>query len=406
MTRCDIAVVGGGASGMAAAIQAKRVAPSLRVAVLERQARVGKKLLATGNGRCNLTNLGASQSDYHGGTALMRPAMAAYPPSAVIAFFGSLGVEPLFEGDKVYPLSEQAGAVVDALRLAMDELGVELIASFDACSVEPGFTVRAQDGQSVRADRLILAAGGMASPALGSTNAGYKLLESLGHKVNPCLPALVQLTTDTEPIRALSGIKCNGEISILVDGAPMRTERGEVLFTDYGLSGPPVLQLSRIASEALHRRKRVEALLSIADEDPTESLKSRRALLARRPMEHFLTGLLNKRLGQTLIKLSGCGPLSRLAGGVSDLEIEALAALMHGFLLTVTGTMGMKHAQVTAGGADTREFSPDTLQSRLCPGLFATGELLDIDGDCGGYNLQWAWASGLLAGTAAAGGRA
>lgn len=399
----DIAVIGGGAAGLMAALHAKRLAPGVQIVVLERLARVGKKLIATGNGRCNLTNLGACERDYHGGTALMAEAMRRFPPTTVIEIFQSIGVEPLYEGDKVYPLSEQASSVLDALRLSLDELGVEIMCEFDARSISPGFVIAAGDGRELRARRVILAAGSMCAPNLGGTDSGYRLLRALGHRITELNPALVQLRTEIEPIKPLTGIKYEGAVSILVDGQVRRTERGEVLFTDYGLSGPPVLQLSRIAAIALQRRKRVQLMLHIFGEPPLALLKSRRAALAKRQLGDFLSGMLNKRLGQTLLKLAGCAPLGREAGTLGDFELEALAGLMANWPLEVTGTQGYRSAQVTSGGADTREFDPKTLESRVCPGLHVIGELLDIDGDCGGYNLQWAWASALLAAESAAG---
>lgn len=402
----DICVIGGGASGLISAVQAKRNAPELNICVLERLPRVGKKLIATGNGRCNLTNMHASQDRYHGGTNIMAEAMRRYPPTEVIRFFQSIGVEPLYEDNKVYPRSEQASSVLDALRLTLDELGVEVLCEFDVKAISPGFVITARDGRVLNASKIILAAGGMSSPTLGGTESGYQLLQSLGHRVLPRLPALVQLKTPTESIRALTGIKYQGAISIFVQHVLERTEQGEVLFTEYGLSGPPVLQLSRIASAALNGRKQVNVRLEILSESPLPMLQQRRANLSSRPLSDFLTGMLNKRLGQTLLKLAGCAPLSRLAGSLTDFELDTLSDLMTNWVLPVTGTQGFQSAQVTAGGLDTREVDPLTLESKLVPGLYITGELLDIDGDCGGFNLQWAWASGLLAADAVAGGQA
>lgn len=409
-TRRDIVIVGGGASGLIAAISARWQAPSLSVTIVERQPRVGRKLIATGNGRCNLTNQSADpgrfEAYYHGDTEFMRPAMTTYPPERVIAFFKSIGVEPLFEGDKVYPASEQASSVLDALRLSCEELGVETLTEFDAVSVDkPSLSVHARDGRSIECQKLIVACGSPASPGLGGTDSGLLLLHSLGIKTKVCFPALVQLRTEAQSIKPLAGIKIDASISIEVDGARRRLEVGEILFTDYGLSGPPVLQLSRVASEALAGGRRVDAVISILPDDPAlilDRLKSRRAALPARQLLEFLTGMLNKRLGQTLLKLAGCAPLNRAASTLSDSELGALANLLSRWAIPVTGTQGFASAQVAAGGARCDQFDPDTLQYKLQPGLYVTGELLDVDGDCGGFNLQWAWASGLLAGRCAA----
>ena len=407
----DIAIVGGGAAGLAAATGALKRAGALKVVILERLDRVGKKLLATGNGRCNLTNTQASPENYHGGVEFMAHAMRAYPPRAVIAFFQSLGVEPLYEpGGRVYPFSEQAGSVLDALRLSAGELGAQTLTGFHVSRVKKqrdGFSLEAKDGRSVRARRVLIASGGLTAPNLGGDGSGYALLASLGHSIVPCLPALVQLKTPPEPIRALKGIRYTGGISAWVQGRLARAEQGDVLFTEYGLSGTAVMQLSRAASCALSKKQAVEVRLQILPgkaAQVAERLSARREALAARPLEDFLTGWVNKRLGQTLLKQAGCGPLSTPGGALSDAQIERLAALLTGWTLPVTGTQGFSSAQATAGGADTREFDPDTMGSRICPGLYAAGEVLDVDGDCGGFNLQWAWASALTAARAMAAG--
>ena len=407
----DIAVIGGGASGLMAALAAHDKNPALKIGVFERLPRVGKKLMATGNGRCNLTNVNASPADYHGDVAFMEPAMGRFPPRVVMERFEAYGVYPIVEDDgRVYPLSGQASSVLDALRLSLLERGVEEIVEFEATALEragKGWRVRSKDGRMAWAKRVIVAAGGMTAPSLGGSASGYRLLEALGHRVTPRLPALVQVKTDPAAVRALKGIRYDGQIDILVDGRLMRGETGEVLFTEYGLSGIAVMQLSRVASAALARRNKPEVtvrlhILPLSEEAARALLKTRRTQLAARPLENFLTGLVNKRLGQTLIKLACPLPLSTPAAALTDAQLDALAALLTGWTLAITGTQGFDQAQVTAGGVRTAEFDPDTMASRLAPGVYVTGELYDIDGDCGGFNLQWAWASGLAAGEAAA----
>jgi len=407
----DLAVIGGGASGLMAALAARRAGPALRIGVLERLPRVGKKLMATGNGRCNLTNMNASPADYHGEVPFMESAMRRFPPAAVLARFEEYGVYPLVEPDgRVYPMSGQASSVLDALRLSMAEAGIGEICGFEVVSLEPaakGWRIVAKDGRVACARRVIAATGGMTAPSLGGSASGYRLLEALGHRTAPRLPALVQLKTDPAAVRALKGIKYDGIIDILVDGRVMRSESGEVLFTEYGLSGPPVLQLSRIASTALARRNPPDVrvrlhILPLSEEDARARLEERRARLSARPLENFLTGLVNKRLGQTLVKLACPLPLASPAAALGKDHLDALARLLAGWELKVTGTQGFEQAQVTAGGVRTDSFNPETMESLRAPGLYAAGELLDIDGDCGGFNLQWAWASGLAAGEAAA----
>lgn len=407
MKPIDIAVVGGGASGLMAALSAgKRLGPG-KVVVLEKQNRVGKKLAATGNGRCNLTNMSPEPWRYHGAdVGFMRPAMSAFPPETVRNIFEGLGLMTKEEAQgKVYPTSDQASSVLDVLRLELESLGVQEKCEAGVQGLNPirhGFELRLQGDEKVFAQRVIWAPGGQTAPNLGGDVSGLSILKALGHPVAKCFPALVQLKTPPEAVRALKGIKYEGEISIWVDGENRRTETGEVLFTDYGLSGPPVLQLSRWASLAFQQKRppTVEVSLCIWPEDfhaTYQRLKARARALGQRTLQDFLTGWLNKRLGQTLVKFSGGQPFSRPCSSLSDKELRALAHLMTDWRIPVVGVQGFAQAQVTAGGLDVRAFDAKTLESRLLPGLYCAGEVLDIDGDCGGFNLQWAWASGLLA---------
>ncbi len=401
MTTYELAIVGGGASGLAAAVMARRLGAS--TVLLERGARVGKKLLATGNGRCNLTNTSASPADYFGGVPVMAGAMAAFPPASVMDFFESLGILCLkTRGARVFPLCDQASAVLDALRYAVSESGGEILCGFEAVRIEKKdvFRIASADGRQVAARRVILATGGPASPSVGGTDAGFALFRQMNHRITRLLPALTQLETMVEPIRALKGIRIDGGISLFVNGKPVSSDSGDILFTEYGLSGTAVMAVSRFAAIALAEGHRVEASVS-ALERPGEAVmrlvKSRAASMPRRTLEDFLTGVANKRLGQTLMKAAGALPLTREAGTLTDAEIREIARRLVDFRLTVTGTRGFSSAQVTAGGVDAGEFSPDTLESHRVPGLYASGEALDVDGPCGGYNLQWAWASGLFA---------
>ncbi len=401
MTTYDIAVVGGGASGLASAVMARRLGRS--VALLERGARVGKKLLSTGNGRCNLTNTTAIPADYFGGVSVMAGAMGAFPPAAVMDFFESLGLMCRETyGGRVFPLCDQAAAVLDALRLTLQEAGGETVTNFEAVSItgNGGFRIASADGREIRARRAILATGGPASPSLGGTEAGYRLFGQMGHRVTRVLPALTQLETPAEPIRALKGIRIDGVISLEAEGVPIASAEGDILFAEYGLTGTAVMAVSREAAQALIAGRRVTASLRMLDRPFDNALllmKARREAMPRRALEDFLTGTVHKRVGQTVLKAAGALPLSREAASLTEAELCAMARLLTDFRLPVTGHRGFATAQASAGGADAGEFSPATLESRLVPGLFACGEALDVDGPCGGYNLQWAWASGLFA---------
>lgn len=404
MTRADVLVLGGGAAGLAAGIAAARA--GARVCLVEKLPRVGKRLLATGNGRCNLTNTGARAADYFGDGAFAAGALARFSPEVVRAFFREIGLESREEyGGRVFPRSNQAAAVVDALRLAFAEAGGETVADFAAIALEPqrgGFCARAADGRTVWGKSAVCALGGMAAPALGGSDSGLKLMRALGHRLVSCAPALVQIKTPPEAVRALKGIRVEGQARAYVEGREAARAAGEILFADYGVSGPAVMQVSRPLSYALAEKRRAEIAVCALPEEGPGFLRARRERLASRPLEDFLTGFVPKRLGQVLFKNAGIAPLSRPAGSLAAGELSALEALLFEWRLPALGTAGYANAQVMAGGLDTRDFDPRTLQSRKAPGLFAAGEILNVDGGCGGYNLQWAWASGLLAGSEAA----
>lgn len=406
----DAAVIGGGAAGLAAAVflarGAKKAGRPLSIVLLEKGGRVGRKLLATGNGTCNLSNMGASPARYHGADpAFVRPALEAFPPAAALRFFSSLGVECRVRPDgRAYPLPAQASAVLDNLRLECGALGVEERCGAAVRDIRPekgGFVLTLPDGQ-LRARRVLAAAGGAASPSLGGSADGYGLLTALGHRLAPVFPSIVQVKTDTAFVRALKGIRIDGRVAFLWEGKRLAEEEGEILFTEYGLSGPAVMQISRAVSawEQAGRRGRMEAaldLLPMMKEDALPGLLRKRRSLAGRALEEYLTGLVNKRLGQTVLRAAVLTPLSRRADSLTEGELRRLAVFLKDWRIPVLGTQGLGGAQVTAGGIAVQDFDPHTLESRKVKGLYAAGELLDVDGDCGGFNLQWAWSSAALA---------
>ena len=403
----DLAVIGGGASGLMAACSALMHAKRpLRVVVLEKQERVGRKLAATGNGRCNLTNTLAGPDNYHTSGSLSFPdrAMNAFPPEEVMDVFRAMGLFPVERDEgRVYPASDQAASVVDVLRFYLAEKGGEIRCGCPVTAVsraKDGFSLRA-GGETLFARRVVLAAGSQAAPRLGGGTDGYHLAQSLGHTLVPRFPALTPLLTD--PIRALKGCKYQGEIALRIENREVRREKGEILFTEYGLSGIAAMQLANLAARAQGRR--IEAELHLLPGTSGEVycwLRARAQALSARPIEEFLTGVLNKRVAQVALK--GCTerPLTEPSGRLTDRELRALSERLTAWRMRVTGVQGFDQAQVASGGVDTREVDPETMQSRRCPGLYLCGEVLDVDGDCGGFNLQWAWASGLLGGQAAA----
>ena len=395
-----VLVIGGGASGILAALTAAED-PQNKVLLLERQQRIGRKLLATGNGRCNLTNTGASPEHYHGEEPdFVRPALERFPPEAALDYFHKLGLLTVEEyGGRVYPLSNSANSVLDVLRFALARAGVEQRCASPARAVrreKRGFTVETDEGP-LFADRLILACGGAAGAKLGGVLDGYQLAKALGHKRTGLYPALVQLTTEPDYPRALKGVRADCSLHLMRRDTVLAAARGELQFTEKGVSGPVSFEVSRAAATGGEGLTLEINFLPFGVNDAAALLAGRKDAFPELPVSEIFTGMLQNRLGRMLVKYAGVDtskPLRELDDGERTRLAEAATA----FRLPVKGTEGFDNAQVTAGGLRTGDFDPNTLESRLVPGLFACGELLDVDGDCGGFNLQWAWASGRLAG--------
>ncbi|MBR1821118.1 MAG: aminoacetone oxidase family FAD-binding enzyme, partial [Clostridia bacterium] len=253
------------------------------------------------------------------------------------------------------------------------------------------------DGRRVQARCALVCTGGLAAPKLGASGEGYRLLEGFGHRITPRFPAIAALNTPQEAVRGLKGIRAEGEISLLIDGETARVEAGEVLFGEAGISGIAAMQLARQANEALRAGRACAARLNLMpDTDIAKALQIRAEHLPRRTMENFLNGIVPKRLGQTLARNAGLD-MALTADQLRQGQLSRLAELLGGWTLPVTGTQGFDQAQVTAGGASLKDFDARRMRSLRAPGLFAAGEVLDVDGDCGGFNLQWAWSSALMA---------
>ena len=398
-----IGIIGGGASGMAAALAAAR--SGNEVLLFERQARVGRKLLATGNGRCNLTNLHASSNGYHGEDAsFAHGALTAFSVKKTLNWFQDLGLYTVAEeSGRVYPYSDQANSVVDVLRFALQQPNVRLLTGFEVTRVRKtaeGFLVESKE-EKYTCDRLIIACGGLAGTKLGGSMSGYQLLRSLGHHVTRLRPALVQVKSSWGGCVSLKGVRANCHAMICHDGALYSQSTGELQFTDYGLSGPVIFEISRdVCQKSGKWICKLDFLPNVTEESLMQELRRRKQ--REIPAEELLTGILHNRLGRVLLQAAGIRGQKPVAD-LTDGEIRDVCEKVKSFEVPLTETMGMDSAQVTAGGVVTAEFDPDTMQSRIVPGLYACGEVLDIDGDCGGYNLQWAWSSGTVAGYHAGG---
>ena len=405
----DIIIVGGGASGLAAAVFCARFSDGGDgILLLERAARVGRKLLSTGNGTCNISNRNAVPAHYHGADAarFTAPALAAFPPSACADFFRSLGLLLVTEEEgREYPLCRQAAAVLDCLRLELQGHGVREQCDANVTALTPhrqGWEVTSSAGTFV-GRRVILCTGGAAAPSLGGSAESYALATALGHRKTPLFPSIVQVKTETEWVRAVKGLRTDATVTFALNGQPLCSHTGELLFTEYGISGPAVMQISRVVGDwERHKTGEMTAEIDLLPLISAKELNATLDVRGNRRAEDYLTGVLHKRIGQTVCRAAGFA-LSQEMGSLNPDERERIVYQIKHFTLRVLGTQGFGGAQVTAGGIATKDICPHTMESRLASGVYLVGELTDVDGDCGGYNLQWAWASAYAAAKAVCG---
>ncbi|MCR5370950.1 MAG: NAD(P)/FAD-dependent oxidoreductase [Clostridium sp.] len=405
-----VVVVGGGASGMTAAITAAR--NGARVTVLEHTDRVGKKILVTGNGRCNFSNLRMDGGCYRSGVPeFPMRVIRSFDVERTLEFFRALGIVPVEKNGYLYPASGQANSVLDVLRQALESEGAVVRTGVKVLGIIPGkkgFLVKLE-GEELRADAVILAAGSKAAPKTGSDGSGYLLAKELGHHIIKPLPALVQLRCRETFWKRVSGVRVQAAVRLFSgergEERLLAEDTGEVQMTDYGISGIPVFQVSRFAARELDRKRKVACELDFwpqADGISLEEMLSERAgLLAGKPMSEFFTGWFHRKLGDLFLFLADIPremPAGKLRGGT----LRRLGRTIGHFRTEIAQTNSFDQAQVCSGGVDVSEIDPDTMESRICPGLWFSGEIADVDGICGGYNLQWAWSSGYIAGFHAA----
>ncbi len=407
MNDTQVTVIGGGASGMMAAITAARCGASVRI--LEHMDRVGKKILSTGNGKCNYTNSRQELSWYRGeDPAFALPVLAQLDHRETVKFFEELGIYPKEKNGYFYPAGGQASSVLDALRMECDYQKVETITACEVLEMEKcknGYRIQTDKGAFYTAS-VIFATGLLAAPKTGSDGSAIPHIERLGHHFIDIVPALVQLQGKQSFFKSVAGIRAECEVSLFVENEQIQSDTGELQLTDYGISGIPVFQISRYATRALSQGKEVHAELNFL---PWLNAPQSFSLLRKRFFKYHheknaaeaLSGLVHKKLADMLLKESRIDRNMRAA----DVRLAALQRLcdtMRALRVDITGSNGMEAAQVCAGGVDTREVNGETLESKSAPGVYFAGEVLDIDGACGGYNLQWAWSSGYVAGVHAA----
>lgn len=409
MSGIRIGVIGGGAAGMMAAITAAR--QGAEVTVMESNPRLGKKILSTGNGKCNLGNLKLDETEYYTGQPeRLKDLLRQFDAQDVVSFFQGLGVLLKAKDAYLYPACEQAAVVQDALRYELRSLHVRELLECKAERIRreeaAGQIVVESSQGSFFFDRVIIACGGKAAPKTGSDGSGYLLAQKLGHSLVPVVPALVQLRCKEDYMRSVAGVRADAQISVYQGEKSVAVERGELQLTDYGLSGIPVFQVSRIVNYILREQKEVDIAVDFLpdySEDAYEQLMVSRSLLLKenRNVEEFFTGMLHKKLMVMFIRLAGLSPLADIT--VADpRQLKRVYQLCRQWRVHVTGSNSFDHAQVCAGGVPLEEVS-NKLESRKFPGVYFAGEILDVDGKCGGYNLHWAWCSGYVAAMAASG---
>ncbi|MBE5990132.1 MAG: NAD(P)/FAD-dependent oxidoreductase [Paenibacillaceae bacterium] len=396
----QIIIIGAGASGLAAGISAAREGAS--VTIMEHTARPGKKLLSTGNGKCNITNLQFPKDAYRGNQPdFVFPALHTVTVSQTMDFFRELGIVLTERNGYVYPNSGQASTVLEAMLFELEHLGVRIMTECPVKEIKKDLTVITDHGKH-RGDRIILAAGSMAAPKTGSDGSGYSLASKLGHHIIEPLPALVQLRCKEKWYKQAAGVRTDALVTLKIDGKAAASDRGELQITDYGISGIPVFQISRYAARALNEGRKAEAQLDFLPElSPTDLEKlllTRHRQFGYRPAEEFLHGVLNSKLAKILLKEAGIGRESWVKE-ITEKEIKNLVHCIKELKTIIVSTNTFDQAQVCSGGVDTREVDPVTMESKLIRGLYFSGEILDVDGICGGYNLQWAWSSGITAGS-------
>ena len=399
--KTEIAVIGGGASGMMAAITARK--SGKEVVILERKDRILKKVLITGNGRCNITNVNANISNYFGkNISSVENILNSFNPQDTMDFFNGLGIVCNEENrGKVYPLSGQASSVVDALRFEAERLGIKIETEFYVKKIEKDgfkFKIYSEDRKKIEAGRVILAAGGQSYPELGSNGSGFELAKELGHSVTRLSPSIVQLKTEKHQVKGLQGIKTDVAVTAYGDNKKICTYDGELLFTDYGISGNVVFNISFVMPLYKNVEFEIDFMEKFDYNESYEILKERKKIMSHLTMENYFNGMITKKLGQFLSKVSGIEKLSKPVKDLNDSEIRKLCTVLKKYRVKILDTTGFKNAQITAGGVSLDEVNPETLESKIVKGLYFSGEVLDVYGECGGFNLQWAWASGYIAG--------
>lgn len=397
-----IAVIGGGAAGMMAAIAAAR--NGANVTIIEATNRIGNKILLTGNGKCNFSNLFLDDTCYYcKDSEFLQKVISRFSPENTMDFFKKAGMLVKNKDGYLYPLGEQASIVLDIFRMELKRYNVSILTDTKVVRLAKEmdiFIAEDENGNKYRFDKVIVATGGRSYPKTGSDGNGYKLAKKMGHRIVPTVPALVQLVGADDFYKVITGVRSDGIVSLHIQNEMIRFERGEIQFTDYGISGIPVFQISRLAAYGLFEKKKVTLCVDVLPDMTSDNIKKaveeRILLRENNTLEEFMCGFANKKLCLLAIKMTGNKPTEPVINKTVS-EILNMVLYLKNMRFHIQDTKGYQTAQVTAGGVATDEMD-ENLQSELVKGLYFAGEMIDVDGICGGYNLQWAFSSGYVAG--------
>ncbi len=389
-----------------AAISAARFGAD--VTIIEHMDRIGKKILSTGNGKCNYTNRRQGLRYYRGeNPAFVLPVFQQFGFQETVSFFKEIGIYPKERDGYFYPASGQAASVLETLRMELRRLSVEILTNCRISAIKKGkksFLIKTAQG-TLQADCCIFACGGRAFPKSGSDGSAFPLIQGFGHSFSELVPALVQLKASQSFFKSIAGIRGDIFVQLYIDGKLVCEDRGEVQLTEYGISGIPVFQVSRYAAKALKHKKKVQAVLDfvpwLSEKQLISELLFRFSAANEKTSEEALIGLFPKKIIPVFLKETGIS-LHQQASQVPRKLLHGLCDYIKHVSVDITDTKGFDSAQISAGGVRTAELDADTLESQLVSGLYFAGEVIDIDGMCGGYNLQWAWSSGYVAGMYAA----
>ena len=388
----SVAIIGGGFSGLCSAVELGKVLGS-KVIILEGNKRIGKKILSTGNGQGNITNLNVSEEYYHGDVDFAKKCLRRYSNTQLLAFFDDLGLVTSVKDDKVYPASFTAGAILDVLRFKLEELQVEIKTEAYVVKItkQGNFCLECSNGEKIFAQKVICAFGGSSGAGFMTDGSSYKLLTAMGHTITKVTPSLVQLKTEREKLKGLKGIKQESIVTLYDDKQKIKSFDGDVLFTDYGVSGNAIFSISAYLSEVKRPNLKIEFLPDVSTQTLIEKITKK--CDGKSEWEKVLVSVLPTRLIYAVMR--ECNLSHTDVAKKSD--VYSVVCAIKGFNLKVEGTAGFESSQVTSGGINTCDVNVNDMQSKKISGLYLVGELLNVDGNCGGYNLQWAFTSAMIA---------